>query len=537
MVNINKRLVVGFTTLILLSSIIGVIGILQIFDMNNSLTEVSHKYLVAIEDSREIKYHGDAMCHLVHEYLLGDTNGTIEEFIAEAEELDEHLTELDALLPEYSANLTLIRNNYDKMNALAMNETGIFNTSDLAYAQIEYIHGNVEGWESLIQDIIDTAVNASGKLNATLLLYYRDVEEHFMHEYILDGEIGASRQELIEAKNNFNYYNSVLSYDDKLNETYLSTKTCWHVNFYNTIVSILNEYDKIWAADVALEVEYDEMKETFEIVVTQLDAKAELAVVNGSISSFRAFLITIIALCASIGLGLAVAIPTVRSITSVYKRMDNVINVSSDASINVSNMATELAASASEVNASAEEIASTTQEVAQITQNQAGVMSRINKMTLDIKTIADLITSIADQTNLLALNASIEAARAGEHGLGFAVVADEVRKLAEESKNSVSKTVERITTITREIEGAATASEEISSALEEISSSTEQQTASMEEITATATRLGDLSENLKLGLTSSVQSKDNSKAYKSKRNAQQPIEIAIKEDAEISNGG
>ena len=47
MVNINKRLVVGFTTLILLSSIIGVIGILQIFDMNNSLTEVSHKYLVA----------------------------------------------------------------------------------------------------------------------------------------------------------------------------------------------------------------------------------------------------------------------------------------------------------------------------------------------------------------------------------------------------------------------------------------------------------------------------------------------------------
>ena len=143
----------------------------------------------------------------------------------------------------------------------------------------------------------------------------------------------------------------------------------------------------------------------------------------------------------------------------------------------------------------------TTQEVAQITQDQADAISKINEMTLDIKSVVDLITSIADQTNLLALNASIEAARAGEHGQGFAVVADEVRKLAEESKTSVKKTVELISRITQEIEGISSVSEEISSAMEEVSSSAEQQTASMEEITATATRLGDLAESLKIGLT------------------------------------
>ncbi len=58
----------------------------------------------------------------------------------------------------------------------------------------------------------------------------------------------------------------------------------------------------------------------------------------------------------------------------------------------------------------------------------------------EIKTIIQVIDSIASQTNLLALNASIEAARAGEHGKGFAVVAEEIRKLAE-SVTGATKTI------------------------------------------------------------------------------------------------
>ena len=212
--------------------------------------------------------------------------------------------------------------------------------------------------------------------------------------------------------------------------------------------------------------------------------------------------------------------------------LKNTINTSTEASISIANMATELSASASEVNASAEEIASTTQEVSSGALNQVKKITEINQNAIEISDLASsvknssdninnvmrLITNIAEQTNLLALNASIEAGRAGEHGRGFAVVADEVRKLAEESKiavessnteivdilNKIEKTVNYIDKISQDLNQALSLSEETSAAMEEINSSAEEQTASMEEIAATSNRLGELSEDLKRSLTQKV---------------------------------
>jgi len=177
-------------------------------------------------------------------------------------------------------------------------------------------------------------------------------------------------------------------------------------------------------------------------------------------------------------------IRTIKSKTNQLKNLvDNVIRASSDMTINVANVATELAASASEVNASSEEISSAAQRVAY--ESQDVVVS-----TDDIQEIMQIIKTVSDQTNLLALNASIEAGRAGEKGRGFAVVADEVRKLAEESKNTVMGSGGKIDLIIKKIQS-------ISTSMEDISSASEEQTASMEEITATANKLSNLAENLK----------------------------------------
>ena len=172
-----------------------------------------------------------------------------------------------------------------------------------------------------------------------------------------------------------------------------------------------------------------------------------------------------------------------QKITKTSAALTKVISTASEASINVANIATELAASASEVNASSEEIASTVENV-----NQEAITIKI--YADEFRNVMQLIKNIADQTNLLALNASIEAGRAGEYGRGFAVVADEVRKLADESKKTVGNTGQKIDDIIRKIQ-TATAS------MEMISASTEEQTASMEEITSTANKLGTLAEDLK----------------------------------------
>ena len=177
--------------------------------------------------------------------------------------------------------------------------------------------------------------------------------------------------------------------------------------------------------------------------------------------------------------------------------LESILMASSQASINVSSMATELAASIEEVNASTEEISSTTQQVATSSQSQSYSLTDINSMAQSIKNVTQLITNLSDQTNLLALNASIEAGRAGEHGRGFSVVADEVRKLAEESKGAVGRTFEIVETLTTKIETVSNVSKEISSAMEGISASNEEQSASMEEISATSGKLSELADSLR----------------------------------------
>jgi hypothetical protein len=139
-----------------------------------------------------------------------------------------------------------------------------------------------------------------------------------------------------------------------------------------------------------------------------------------------------------------------------------------------------------DINAQEEDRKALSGNVAQLKNNSEQVLS-----------ILKVISGIADQTNLLALNAAIEAARAGEAGRGFAVVADEVRQLSKNTQDSLNKTGETISSVTKSTGSISQSIESIEQFMSRLTNNTGELTAQIQSLgDASSMASRDVSENI-----------------------------------------
>ena len=180
---------------------------------------------------------------------------------------------------------------------------------------------------------------------------------------------------------------------------------------------------------------------------------------------------------------------TVKGIRRAAEQVESGAGQVSDSANELAEGATEQASITEELAATIETVseqvatsAETSKEISKAVEN-AGIeiingnekvkemvqsMGEINQASQEIRKIIDTINDIASQTNLLALNASIEAARAGEAGKGFAVVADQVSVLASQSANAAHESTVLIESSMQAVDKGIVIADETAKQLEKV---------------------------------------------------------------------
>ncbi len=186
---IRDKLLIGFTVLIAITSVLGIVSIVQLNTMNGYYTELANVDSKAMELMQQMKLEVDYVIRDMFMYLDGEITGTKTDINESVQQFDNYYTEVRALLPAFAVRLDELEDDHNEIVGYIIDPgTGVLAEQDAIWAQminLLALHAELDGDIDVLLGLI---TDATMKLNATEMGYYLAMQMFYVYEYISNAD-------------------------------------------------------------------------------------------------------------------------------------------------------------------------------------------------------------------------------------------------------------------------------------------------------------------------------------------------------------
>ncbi|MFX1297647.1 MAG: MCP four helix bundle domain-containing protein, partial [Promethearchaeota archaeon] len=363
---IHTRMILGFAIVLGLAATIGILGLIQINSLERNLNKITQTHIIALDNVMEIDIRAKELIIGMNHFIEGNTS---EEaiFLVHHNELDTLLTELATLVPDQAAAIAEVDTHHEALvTACITANTGIFDLMEDVWNLTDTLHTNYDTWMADLEQLQEGETDQAMISNATHLESYFIEQNYLWREHMME-ETEDSITEFAASVAKFDICIGHLQIGSN-NKTLVGIIDNWHDNVFQELITnpttgLFVKLDAVEVQDIIVDTQAELLHDHIDELEEHISEDVDAAKAQAALAVNTAWVLITVIIVAAVGLGVTVGYFTVKSTSKMYTNMENILKAGSDASINVANMATELAASANEVNASAQEIAATTQEV------------------------------------------------------------------------------------------------------------------------------------------------------------------------------